>query len=298
MKKILSIVSAIAISTMASCGEVNVIKGNGVIAEKTIALSADYREVSAANGIKVILSPTLADRATMVADEVAMEYLSVTESGGTVKIFYKTNVNIRSKIETVVTLPMSGHISSLRVSSAAQLRAEKIETTEPITVSCSSAGSISTTIAAPSAEVKVSSAANCHIDIKSQVCDIEVSSASQFKGDVVADDLSVSVSSSAQYRGAVKAREVSVDVASASKCILTGECVSLDVDSASASQFDGEELQAAKVSVDAASASSVTVWATGELTVDLSSAGSVRYKGSPSLIANNVSGGASLKKID
>jgi hypothetical protein len=260
MKKILCAIALLAVVSVASCVEINTIRGNGVTAEKTIALSQDYSELSVSRGIKVVLSPELIDRAELVADEAAMEYLVVTESDGVVKVTYRQDVTISSKIKTVVTLPLSSRVSAVRVSSAASLRADMIETSVPITVNCSSAGNIATNFAAPSIDVNVSSAA--------------------------------------KYEGNVAAEEVSVDLSSASKCTLSGECAELDVEASSSAKFDGAELRAAKVSVNASSASSVTVWATAELGVDVSSAASVHYKGTPHLTSTDISSGAKLNKLD
>jgi hypothetical protein len=260
MKKFLCAIALLAGTSVASCVEINTIKGNGVTAEKTITFTADYTEVNVSNGIKVVLSPALTDRATLVADEAIMEYLSVTQKGGVVKVLYRPSVSLSPKIKTVVTLPMSSRISALGVSSAATLSADEIETRVPISVDCSSAGVIKTNIIAPKVDVDLSS--------------------------------------SAQYIGDVTAREVSVELSSAGSCTLRGECGELDIDASSASHFNGAELQAAKVSVDASSSARVTVWATNQLEVDLSSGASVHYKGSPQLTSTDISSGARLNKLD
>lgn len=279
MKKILFVIIAIAAISVVVSAEGKTIKGNGVIAEKTISFSSDYREVSVSRGIKVILSPELTDRAELVADEVAMEYLVVTESGGRVKVSYPSDIVIRAKVETVVTLPMSAIISVVNVSSAAKLRAEEIKTTRPIVIRCSSSGDVITDVVAPSAEVNVSSSGRC-------------------QGNITADKLLVDLSSSGKYEGVVVTDKLSANLSSASKCAVEGRCKELDVDISSASHFDGEGLQATQVSLDASSASKAIVWATEALGVNISSAASVKYKGSPELIGTSISSGASLKKID
>jgi hypothetical protein len=127
---------------------------------------------------------------------------------------------------------------------------------------------------------------------------VDCSSAGSIKTRLIAPSVDINISSSAEYDGEVAADEVSVDASSAGKCTLAGECRELDVDGSSASYFNGAELQAAKVSVDASSAAKVTVWATGELAVDLSSGASVHYKGSPQLISTDISSGARLNKLN
>jgi hypothetical protein len=260
MKKILSAIFVLAVASAVSCVETGVIRGSGVTAKKTISFSADYHGVIVSGGIKVVLSPALTDRAEIVADEMFMEYISVTQSDGGVRVSLKRNAAYESRIETVVTLPLSGHISALTVSSASELYADKVQTTESLSVHCSSAGSIEAHLVAP--------------------------------------EIDMQISSSARYKGIVTANEVSVEMSSASLCTLAGECEILDVDASSASHFNGAELQAAKVSVDASSASSADVWATGALGVNISSAASVKYKGSPELIGTSISSGGLLKKIE
>lgn len=279
MKRILFAVFAIAAIFVAVSAEGKTIKGSGVTAEKTIVFASDYREVSVSLGIKVVLSPDLTDHAELVADEAIMEYLTVTSSGGRVKVAYSSGVVIKTKIETVVTLPMSTVISVVNVSSSAKLRAEEINTTRPIAIRLSSSGSVQTNIVAPSAEINGTSSA-------------------RYKGDITANKVLIDLSSSSKYEGRVVTDKLSVDASSASRCTVEGNCDELDVDISSASGFDGLGLQASKVTVDASSAAKANVWATNELAVDLSSASSVHYKGSPTFTATDISSGASLKKIE
>lgn len=277
MRKILfAAVALTAAVAMYSCVQMTTIRGNGVTAEKVVAFGQTYRELSVSGGITVILSPTLTDRAEIVADEIAMEYISVTESGGRVKVSYSPHVNVKSKIQTIVTLPVSPMISALKVSSAATLHADNlILSKENIHVDCSSSGTIRARLESPNVSVGASSAAKCELDIHCGRC-------------------SISASSSAKYSGRVTARELSADLSSAASCTVEGKCDKLRVNASSSASFNGGNLESGDVFVEGSSAAKAEVWAVEKLGVNISSAARVNYKGEPEITSRNISSGASM----
>lgn len=281
MKKILPAIILLAVSaSVFSCVQMITIRGNGVKAEKIVAFNTQYRELSVSGGIKVLISPTIDGRVQIVADEQVMEYVTFSESGGKVKICYSSGVIVRSKIETVVTLPVSAMVSGLRVSSSSELRADSgILTREDLTIECSSSARIDMRAESPRVNINISSAARCNMELNCGTCN-------------------VTASSSGQFTGRITARELSAGISSSGSCKVEGSCDKLDIDASSSGSFNGAELRAGKVFVNGSSAASVNVWAEDELGVNISSAATVSYKGAPSMTSHDISSGATLKKID
>lgn len=280
MKKILfAAFIVLASAQIHSCIGQRTINGSGRTSEKTIVLDSGYNELSVANGISVVLSPALTGSADIVADQAVMEYVSVTESNGRVRVCYSPNVQINTKIATIVTLPMSANLSLLEVSSAGKVNAEAAIVSPALKVICSSAGHVAARVESPDLRIEAGSAAGCNIEAFADVCRITATSA-------------------AKYKGKFDVRELHLDLSSSASCRAEGECGDLKINATSAGSFQGFGLNAARASVDASSGSSVQVFAAEELGLSISSGASVRYKGSPRFTRNEVSGGASLKNAN
>lgn len=279
MKKILLGIVVAAVAGFSACVQMTVISGNGITEEKSISFDPDYRELSVAGGITVLLSPTIGREAAIVADQQVMQYVSVTQSGGKVRVCYNPSVNVRSKIKTIITLPMSGVLEAVKVSSASTLHADNVMQARSLRVECSSSAAVKARVETADLNIIASAAANCEISGR---CD---------RGTITA-------SSSAKYSGELTVGELSVNISSAANCVVRGRADQLTVDANSSGVFDGTDLRAAKVFVSASSAASAKVWAVEELGVSLSSAATAIYKGEPRLVSQEISGGASLKKAE
>lgn len=280
MKKMLFAAFTVLVSSqLNSCIGARTVNGNGRVSEKTIAIKSDYGELSVANGIVVVLSPELTGMAEIIADQAIMEYVSVTESNGRVKVSYNPSVQVNTKIATKVTLPHSANLSLIEVSSGGKVGAENVIVSPALKISCSSSGRAALNVECPDLRIEASSAAKCDIDALAGVCRI-------------------TATSSAKCKGRFDVRELYVDLSSAAGCTLEGKCDDLKISATSAASFRGYGLDAARVFVDASSAGSAEVFAAEELGLSISSGASVGYKGTPKFTSNNVSGGASLKNTN
>ena len=277
MKKILfvALLAAIAVSCIGS----SAIKGSGKAVKGEFDINTNYTELTVSNGITVVLVPSEKSTGTITADEMVMDYVSITEKNGKVRVKYDPQVQVRSKVETIVTIPISRSITTLKAGSAAILRAEAQILAQTLTVESSSAAKVTLDVEARELFVDVDSAADCVITGTCGVCKIS--------GD-----------SAAKLTGRLTARECYADFDSAASCTMKGTADYCKVEVDSAADFNGYEFICKKADVDASSAGSVKITATEEFGVSVSSGGSVKYKGEPRLTSHNVSSGGSLKKAD
>ena len=96
----------------------------------------------------------------------------------------------------------------------------------------------------------------------------------------------------------LRSSDVKADLAGASKLKVTGETTDLEVKAKSASRFDGERFETREAVIEASGASSVDVFPTRKLSVNLTGASKCRYYGDEdklSVKAEKVTGASSLK---
>ena len=112
---------------------------------------------------------------------------------------------------------------------------------------------------------------------------LEVSSAAKLMGEnlLITDDLRIGASSAGSIRLDLEAGKVDVNVSSSGDARLGGMAEDLDVNVSSAGGLNAFELEVKNCHVDVSSAGNARVFVTGELNANASSAGSVKYKGSP-----------------
>ncbi len=244
-----------------------VVKGNGKVAKGAFDIALDYTELSVSNGIIVELVPYEGEakngrgEGLITADDKVLGYVTIVERDGKVKVSYEPQISVRiGDIKTVVTMPISSALARLKASSAAKIVSETRLVCGDLDVDCSSAAKV----------------------------DIGIEAGS----------LWVDMSSAAEFEGEVYVRDFNAELDSAAKCKVSGEATSCDIDASSAASFKGYGLVCRSASIDASSAGGVEITVTEELNVDVSSGGSVRYKGNPVRVRQDVSSGGSLKSVD
>ena len=94
----------------------------------------------------------------------------------------------------------------------------------------------------------------------------------------------------------IKNEKLKIDTSGASTLEMSGETVALNLDMSGASKVDTERLRAARVKISLSGAGKATVFASEELSADVSGAGSVTYAGDPKTVNKNVSGVGSVSK--
>ncbi|MDR2910200.1 MAG: DUF2807 domain-containing protein [Bacteroidales bacterium] len=261
MKNILGI--ALFAALMLSCGGTVVpelINGTGKIAHSEFDISATYTELHVSRGIKVVLVEPGNGRGTITAGEAVIEHVSIVENDGVVRVTYAPNkARIRPKTGAVVTMPLSGNLRKIDVSSAGRVVCDNV-------------------IRAHNMHIDLSSAA--HVDLSIQ-----------------GDELDVEMSSAANALLSVNCTRIGVDLSSAAKCTIRGVVSELGVDAGSAARFRGFELASSHAKLESSSGGNVEAAVGKTLDVDVSSGALIRYKGSPQIMNQRVSSGGSLRSV-
>ncbi|WP_462250864.1 head GIN domain-containing protein [Ekhidna sp.] len=225
--------------------------------EETRNLSS-FSEVSAHEGIDVILKEGSKEEARIVSDSHDLDEVLTDVSSGRLKIHLEGNNHRNIDVKVYVTYKSLNGISA------------------------SSAASITSDGA---------------INANGEDFDVDVSSAGDIEASIEnADEISIDASSAGDAVLEVEANEVNADVASAGDIEISGVAKSQDVEASSSGDYDGYDLESEEVEASASSAGSVRVQATKRLDARASSGGSVRYKGNPEYLDANSSSGGSVRK--
>ncbi len=128
--------------------------------------------------------------------------------------------------------------------------------------------------------------------------EIRVSSAAQLKGQnrLDADMIELNVSSAGTLDLDMNAGTLHIDASSSGKMNLSGKARKLVASVSSAGQINGDDLEVTDCEADASSAGQMNLNITGELSATASSAGSIRYKGEPTVKKLESSSAGSISK--
>ncbi len=94
----------------------------------------------------------------------------------------------------------------------------------------------------------------------------------------------------------VKSENFNISTSGAGSLTISGAAKTLAVEMSGAGEVDAKDLRSEKVSVNSSGAADATVYASEDLTVSASGAGTVNYYGDPKNVSENVSGGASISR--
>ena len=94
----------------------------------------------------------------------------------------------------------------------------------------------------------------------------------------------------------VKSEDFNISTSGAGHLKISGEAKALDLQQSGAGEVDAKDLRSERVSVNSSGAAEATVYASEDLTVSASGAGTVNYYGDPKNVSENVSGGASISR--
>jgi len=109
------------------------------------------------------------------------------------------------------------------------------------------------------------------------------------------DAVSTSGASDVLVKG-VKSEDFNISTSGAGSLKISGEARALGVELSGAGEVDAKDLRSERVSVNSSGAAEATVYASEDLTVSASGAGTVNYYGDPKNVSENVSGGASISR--
>lgn len=147
-------------------------------------------------------------------------------------------------------------------------------------------------------DIKDSKALNIYITFK-DLSEIDVSGACKMSGEnkFTLDDIEVDCSGASDVSMKLSAGNMDLECSGASNMDLYGTAESMDLDISGASHLDASDLEVKTCNADVSGASHGKVFVTGELSADVSGAGSLKYKGDAVIRSHDVSGAGSLKKI-
>jgi hypothetical protein len=146
-------------------------------------------------------------------------------------------------------------------------------------------------------DIRGSEAMNVYITFKS-LKEIDVSGACNLTGENTfkLEDLDLDCSGASDAMIKLSAASLSLDCSGASRMELYGTAESIDMDVSGASDLDALEFEVKVCNAEISGASHAKIFVTGELSAEVSGAGSLKYKGDAVIKNHDVSGAGSLKK--
>lgn len=216
----------------------NTLRGNGNIVVKTVD-APDFTAVKADRTVKVKLVDEPQGQITVQADENVMPYVVLTCEKGVLKATIDCNsLNIQN-VTVKVTVPANPRIEQLEVSSAGQIRAERLAVAGDLSLKASSAGQIEGVLQSPGL-------------------------------------IGMEISSAAKVEAEIEAETVFVGASSAAKAELKGRAAMLRTNLSSSAKLDAEQLLAEKGDIHASSAAKADVRCSKSLYANASSAAGIR----------------------
>ncbi len=148
-----------------------------------------------------------------------------------------------------------------------------------------------------SEDINGSTKLNIYITFK-DLKDIDVSGACDLTGEnkFKLGDLDLECSGASEMEMKFSAGNVELDCSGASNAELFGSAQSVNADLSGASKLDAMEFEVAIYNIDVSGASHGKIFVTEELSVEVSGAAHLKYKGEPRIKEHDVSGAGSLKK--
>lgn len=261
MKKLLGGI-ALTIACASCTNHPMVINGSGEIANDVFDISLTYSELTVREGIRVELVQSTVGEGTVTADEEVIRFVSIVEKDGGVVVDYRNHLNgiISPEIETVVTLPISDSLTKIKASSAGQVTSMY-------------------QLASPRMSIEASSTADVSLKVETSELDLDISNAAKCILSVICS-------------------EITANVSGAARCNVNGTTRTLDVDTQSAAKFDSFGLVCEDVKAETSSAATIEITVTQSLQARATSGGSMRYKGSPTYVKEDVSSGGSIRHVD
>jgi len=111
-------------------------------------------------------------------------------------------------------------------------------------------------------------------------------------------DLKIDVSGASDAKLEVAVQKLDLDGSGASKLLFRGSAVDVKMDLSGASEIFAYDMPAESYSIELSGAGKAEINVSKKLSAEVSGAGTVRYKGSPTVIDQEVSGAGSIKKAD
>jgi len=111
-------------------------------------------------------------------------------------------------------------------------------------------------------------------------------------------DLKIDVSGASDAKLEITVQKLDLDGSGASKLLFRGSAVDVKMDLSGASEIYAYDMPAASYSVELSGAGKAEINVSKKLSAEISGAGTIRYKGTPTVIDQDVSGAGSIKKVE
>lgn len=147
-------------------------------------------------------------------------------------------------------------------------------------------------------DINDSEALNIYLTV-TQLEEMEISGACKLTCEtkITVDEMDLDCSGATDVEMKLAAKELDLDFSGASHVDMFGSAGEVSLDLSGASDLDALEFEVDELEADISGASHAQVFVKSELSVDLSGAASLKYKGEPRLVETDVSGAANLKKL-
>ncbi|WP_158976067.1 head GIN domain-containing protein [Cellulophaga sp. L1A9] len=154
------------------------VKGNGIVTKDIRPVNEDFTEISASEGLEVIVTQADVFEITVEADENIIDLIGTDINNNVLKIHAIENIGNATK-KVYVSLP---NISELKSSSGANVTAKNTIKSDKLTIDSSSGSLVDVTIATDDLTIDASSGANLKILGETTHATIDASSGSNVSG--------------------------------------------------------------------------------------------------------------------
>jgi hypothetical protein len=117
-------------------------------------------------------------------------------------------------------------------------------------------------------------------------------------GRITVPELSIEASGASDSKLEIAVQKLRLDCSGASKMKFSGSATDVNMDLSGASDIFGYDLLAESYDIDISGAGNAQLNVSKRIRAEISGAGSVKYKGSPTEVDQSVSGAGSIKKVE
>lgn len=205
MKKLIitSIVLLIAVNINAqSWWNSKKVRGNGKIVTKTRTVS-NFDGVSAGGSFDVILVKGKEGKITIEGEENIMPYIVSEVKGGTLKIKYKKNTNVRLTRRMTVTVPFN-NIDHVSLAGSGNIKSEAVIRGEDVRFSLGGSGNIYAKVKAENVKSSIGGSGDIKLSGKTNYLKCSIAGSGSIKGyDLETDELKASIAGSGSIKATV-----------------------------------------------------------------------------------------------
>ncbi|MCV6630878.1 MAG: DUF2807 domain-containing protein [Flavobacteriaceae bacterium] len=153
------------------------VKGNGNVSSESRAITGDFTEIKAQEGIDVYVTQAKEYSIKVEADENVIDLIRTDIEGESLRIHADENIGRATK-KVYVSLP---EITSLRSSSGADLVSQTVIEADDLIITASSGSDIKAEISCKSLEANCSSGADIRLSGEAAYADVDASSGSDIR---------------------------------------------------------------------------------------------------------------------